>query len=176
MGWIESGIKTPEAEDVAQHSFETASIALILSHTVGRKINRNRAIEMAIIHDWAESVTGDFSKNLKDIIGHETKEKMEKEALEESLLENLPNREVYLELWEEYIEKKTNEAKLVSVSDRLSVLFEASYLFQQGERAGKLKEIWKTVRSEVNSYTQDFPVLKDLLKELDENYPFDDLK
>lgn len=93
--------------------------------------------------------------------------------MEKSLIDDLSFGESFLELWREYTECETLEAKLVFVADRLSILMEGSYLFSQGEKSEKLKEIWEEVRSELDSYTEDFPVLVDLLEDLDKTYPFD---
>ncbi len=76
MGWLESDIDISEAEDVAQHSFETASITLVLSELLENEIDRGRALKMAIIHDWAESITGDFSRDMSSQLGEDIKERI----------------------------------------------------------------------------------------------------
>ncbi len=173
MGWVESGIDPSEAEDVAQHSFETSTITLVLSYSTEQEIDKERAIQMAVLHDWAESVTGDLSKERSEAIGEEAKMEMEESVMEKSLLGDLSFEGSFLELWREYTEGETLEARLVFVADRLSILMEGSYLFRQGEKSEKLKEIWREVRSELDSYTEEFSVLVDLLEDLDETYPFD---
>ncbi|KXB06428.1 hypothetical protein AKJ53_00395 [candidate division MSBL1 archaeon SCGC-AAA382F02] len=171
MGWIESGIEASEAEDVAQHSFETAAITLLLSNSLKENLDNDRALKMAVVHDWAEAITGDFSQEISSELGFGIKEKIEEGAIENLLKENIPNREEYLEIWKEYLELESRESKLVHIADRLSILFEASYLFQKGESSEKLIKIWKTVEEELQDYTEDFPILEDLLKKLEENYP-----
>ncbi len=172
MGWIESGVDPSDSEDVAQHSFETATITLLLSYSVEKDIDKEKAIQMSVIHDWAESVTGDLSKERSEAIGDEAKMKMEESVMEESLIGDLSFGESLLDLWREYTKGETLESKLVFIADRLSILMEASYLFRQGKKSEKLKEIWSEVSSELDSYTEEFPVLADLLKNLEGNYPF----
>lgn len=173
LGWLESGIHPSEAEDVAQHSFETSTITLLLADSLEEGVDSERALRMAIIHDWPEAVTGDLSREVSEEIGPEVKEKIEEKAMEDLLEKGVLDRKGHLEIWREYSERKTKESRLVHAADRLSVLVEASELFRRGERSEKLKEIWKTVREELNAFVEEFPVLEDLLPRLDENYPSD---
>lgn len=167
MGWIEGGIDSSEAEDVAQHSFETSAITLLLSDYLGDSIDTERVLRMAIIHDWAESVTGDFSRDVSESIGSETKEDIEESAMEKILDEDLPNRDEYLKLWREYSKKENQESRLVRIADLLSVLLEARNLFRKGEDSEKLKEIWRTTREELETYLEYFPELDILASEID---------
>lgn len=173
MGWLEGGIDPEQAEDVAQHTFITATITLVLSDSVEGGLDSGRALKMAVIHDWAEAITGDFSKRVTSLLGgEEVKENIEEKALEDLLLEDLSTREIYLELWREYSENETREAKLVHVADRFSMLVEANRLFRKGEKSEKLMGIWNTVRCELEQYVETFPVVEELLETLDENRPF----
>jgi len=175
MGWVESGIEPRESEDVAQHSFETSTITLLLSQKVDDgEVNVEKAMKMAILHDWSESVTGDFSKSQTESIGKSNKIKIEKEAMEKILPNGFFGSGSLLKIWEEYSEKKTKEAKIVFVSDRLSILLEAEYLFSQGKKNKKLKKIWEDVHSELTNFTNEFPFLTDLLESLNQDNPFED--
>lgn len=173
MGWLEAGIGLSEVEDVAQHSFITSVVTLLLSDRVEEEIDCERALRMAVVHDWGESLMGDFSERLTSLIGKEAKESMEEKALEKLLSESSTDKETYLELWREYSENESMEARLVYVADRLSILIEAGHLFEKGESSEKLRRIWKSVRDELKTYREDFPLLEDLLQDLDKNYPSD---
>lgn len=170
MGWLESGISSSEAEDVAQHSFETATITLLLTGSLESEVDNERALKMAIVHDWAESITGDLSKGVSDQIGSEVKGQIEEEVMENLLTDEVPDREEYLGIWREYNELRSREAKLVRVADKLSILFEASELFQRGERSEKLRKIWETTMDELEPFEDSFPVLEDFVRELEENF------
>ncbi|MFW5932809.1 MAG: HD domain-containing protein [Candidatus Hadarchaeota archaeon] len=173
MGWLEAGISPVEAEDVAQHTFETSSVALLLLDSVKMDLNRVKVLEMSIVHDWAEAVTGDFSREVSEQLGRDKKEEIEEKVLENILLKDLGEPDRYLELWKEYSNLKTNEAKLVRAADRISILLEATYLLSKGESSKKLKEIWETVRDELDGFCDPFPVLECLLENLDRIYSED---
>lgn len=170
MGWIEAGVSLPECEDVAQHSFETASIALLLSDYIKKDTDQLRVLKMAILHDWAETVIGDLSKEVTEIVGSKVKEDLEKKVLKEILLEDISNKDAYLDLWKEYNEKETEEAKIVFAADRLSMLIEATHLYGTGKSSEKLEKIWQTVKDELSEYKKDFPILTEVLEKLEENH------
>lgn len=173
MGWLESGIDSGEAEDVAQHTFETASISMLLLDFTKQDLDAEKVLKMAIIHDWAESITGDFSKEVSDQLGDGAKEEIEEKVFENVLLEDVGVSENYLDIWREYSACETDEAKLVYVADRLSILLEAGSLFKKGKSSEKLKEIWETVRKELDGFCGRFPILEALLEDLDRVYSED---
>lgn len=165
MGWLEGGVNAAEAEDVAQHSFETAVITMVLSDSLDQEIDSERALKMAIVHDWAEAVTGDFSKEITEQIGVEVKEKIEERALK-NLLEKgeISQKEEYLNLWREYSGEKSKEARLVKVADKLSILVEASNLVEVEKTSEKLEEIIKTSKENLEKHLEYFPSLTNMLK------------
>lgn len=58
-GWLDRGIPAIETESVADHTFRTALIAwLVAMDDPG--LDASRALEMALLHDLAEAVTGDL--------------------------------------------------------------------------------------------------------------------
>lgn len=171
MGWLECGVSPVEAEDVAQHSFETAAITMLLAdHLKEEEIDQERALQLAIIHDWAEALTGDISREVSSQIGQEVKEGMAHRAIED-LVRDLPGEERYLKLWEEYSEGLTKESKLVLAADQLSVLVEATRLFERGEQSKELDKLWNEVREGVEKYVEEFPIIRELLDELNETHP-----
>lgn len=170
MGWLEGGINPSEVEDVAQHSFETVTITLLLADSLDEGIDVERALKMAVIHDWPEAITGDFSREISEQIGVEFKENIEEKVMENLLESDISGREDYLEIWKEYSEMKTKEARIVRMADLLSILFEADGLFRRGERSEKLREIRETSREELDPFIEDFPILGDLLEGLDKSY------
>ncbi len=167
MGWLESGAAPSEAEDVAQHSFETTAITMILSDSIDGKIDIERALKMSVLHDWAEAVIGDFSKEVTEQIGKEVKRNIEENVIENIIVKDIPNREEYLNLWKEYSDSKTKESKLVHLADKFSILIEAKYLFQRGIQSKKIKEIWETVKEDIEKYQEEFPIVKKLLEEIE---------
>lgn len=172
-GWLLCNVPLGEVEDVAQHTFDVMAITLVLIDELqrgGKKFDRERALSMAIVHDWAEASMGDFPYTALKYLGPAgTKKRLEKRALED-LLGKLPNKEKYLKLWREYSEKRTPEAKLVHAADYLSMLVQAVKYRERGNRSKELDELWRAVHKDIKIYENEFPPVRALIKELDERY------
>jgi len=120
-GWELRNIEDPET--VADHSWGVALLTLVYSKEVG--INEEKALKMALLHDIAEAETGDFVTRKiddKQEIEKEEKEKMEKEAVEK--LSGLLGEELG-EIWMEYEERETDEAKFVKDMDMIDMCLQA---------------------------------------------------
>jgi len=172
-GWLLCNVPLTDVEDVAQHTFDVAAITLLLADELerrGKKLDRERALSMAIVHDWAEASVGDFPYTaLKHLGPAGTKKSIEERALEE-ILNKLPNRIKYLALWREYSEKRTIEAKLVHAADYLSMLVQALKYRERGNRSKELDELWHAVHKDIKIYEKELPSVMALIKELDERY------
>jgi len=169
-GWLLCNVPLKEVEDVAQHSFDVAAITFLLAGELekeGEKLDAGRAIGMAVIHDWAEALVGDFPyPAVKHLGSREKKNKMERSALKE-MLGGLSRGGEYLKLWDEYTEKRSSEAKLVHAADYLSMLLQAIKYRERGNRSRKLDELWKAVKSDLAPYMKCFKPVKELVRELE---------
>ena len=172
-GWLLCNVSLTDVEDVAQHTFDVAAITLLLADELertGTKLNRERALSMAVVHDWAEASIGDFPYTALKYLGPAgTKKRFEKRAFED-LLGRLPNKEKYLKLWQEYSEKHSPEAKLVHAADYLSMLVQAVKYRERGNRSKELDELWRTVHKDIKIYEKELPPVMALIKELDKRY------
>ena len=126
QGWIEKlSIKNPES--VADHTFSMAIIGMVLSDS--QKYNTERILKMILLHDLAESITGDFTP--------EQKSKQEKVILEnntfDKILKQLPEnlREQYFSLWQEYQKNDSKEANFVHQIDKLEMALQAKIYSKQ---------------------------------------------
>ena len=54
-GWVRSGM--PDPESVAAHTFRVCFLVLVLADRL--KLNRQKLLEMGLLHDIEEAVTGD---------------------------------------------------------------------------------------------------------------------
>src|SRR5579863_4506443 len=83
-GWISKvGIERPES--VADHSYGTAMMAMVLSDS--HTLDTEKILKMALLHDLAESITGDF---MPDEISKENKKIAENDAMKE-IFSKLPD-------------------------------------------------------------------------------------
>ena len=132
-GWIESGVCEPES--VADHSYRTALLSMILADVDG--LDTLVTMRMALIHDLAESRVGD----LTPFAIEQTPEWEEKErSAIHDILSRLPTMqaEFYGRIWKEYQEGETPEAKLVRSADKLEMLLQAREYVETGSGAKKL--------------------------------------
>lgn len=133
MGWVERGVE--DAESVACHSYGLAVLALIEAQQRG--LDTLKAVATALLHDLAESVTGDLTPEMKTAKGREAAEKEEQETLKQ-LLEGLPEaqRLWLVRLIDEYYEESTPEARLIRQLDRVEMALQAAW-YKRSNRLGE---------------------------------------
>lgn len=117
-GWVEVRVDSPES--VADHTFRTAVLCMIFSDLEG--LDGLKMLRMALIHDLSEAIIGDLTPSEKT---GEAKER--EDAALKQLLGLLPRRlrERYLQIWLEYAECKTKEAKVVRELEKLEMALQA---------------------------------------------------
>ncbi|XP_020103604.1 HD domain-containing protein 2-like isoform X3 [Ananas comosus] len=113
-GWVRRGVREPES--VADHMYRMGVMALVAPDMPG--IDRDRCIKMAIVHDIAEAIVGDITPS--DGVPKLEKNRMEKEALDHmcNLLGGGSRAKEIHELWMEYEENSSPEAKIVKDFDK----------------------------------------------------------
>ena len=119
-GWrIKLGLDN--SESVAEHSYMMSVMSMVLSDM--KSLNSEKVIKMSILHDWAESKIGDF---MPDEIGYDKKSELENYAMNE-ILESLPEKiqSNYQNIWDEFLDRNTPEARLVHELDRLEMALQA---------------------------------------------------
>lgn len=122
-GWVIRGIK--DGESVAEHSFLTAFLVMICAKDFGA--DEEKAIKMALVHDAAESITGDivWQKGKEDIReAKKEKEDKEEKAIRE-IFNNWEGGEEYISLWDEYKKRETKEAQFVKQMEVLERVIQA---------------------------------------------------
>ena len=62
QGWIDE-LSIKNSESVADHTYSMAIIGMVLSDS--QKYNTEKILKMILIHDLAESITGDFTPEQK---------------------------------------------------------------------------------------------------------------
>ncbi len=150
-GWVEVGVH--QAESVADHSFRTAFLCMVYADI--EALDTLKLLRMALIHDLPEAVLGDLMPSQKNA---QTKE-VEKNAihkilglLPETLMEN------YLEVWNEYEEAKTREAKAVRQLEKIEMALQAKEYENSGSEKKSLERFIKSAKE-----STVWPELKKLL-------------
>jgi putative hydrolase of HD superfamily len=59
-GWLDRGVPAARAESVAEHSFQTALLAWTAA-SADPSLNRDRLLRLALVHDLAEALIGDWT-------------------------------------------------------------------------------------------------------------------
>jgi len=141
-GWLDRGVK--EAESVADHSFRTILMAMVFAER--QKLDVNKAVKMALVHDLPEAICGDVATRIREELQktpNKEKEEREEKALEE-MLQHLEGKiaEEIRELWNEFNARETAEARLVYELDRLEAIFQAVEYEQRGNFKVSLKEFF----------------------------------
>jgi putative hydrolase of HD superfamily len=114
-----------QKDSSASHSWRMSLMVILLAKEYKLNINLEKSIKLAIVHDLAEAITGDIDSILIANGTVSKKDKLEKEisALEE-IKQILPGKsgKAVFELWHEFEETKTREAKFVRAIDKLETL------------------------------------------------------
>ncbi len=109
-------------ENDAEHSWTICIMAFLLKEYSNFSVNIEKVILMLLIHDIVELDAGDtflYSENRNNKYNDEA------EAAERIFgLLDIEQREYFIDLWKEFEERKTNEAKFAAVFDRLEPLMQ----------------------------------------------------
>ena len=146
QGWKEK-LEIDNLESVADHSYSTAVMSMILSDMEG--LNTEKIVRMALLHDLAESVIGDITPD-----SIRKNEKISKENLAmKQILKNLPNKiaELYFEICNEYQKNSTEEAILLHSIDKLEMAFQAKFYQDKGISKEKLQTFFNTANKEIKN-------------------------
>ncbi|MDR1748153.1 MAG: HD domain-containing protein [Spirochaetaceae bacterium] len=109
-------------ENDAEHSWTICVMALLLKEYANFTIHMEKVISMLLIHDIVEIDAGDtfLYSDKRDTVHTDEKKAAERIF---GLLEK-EQKEYFMNLWEEFEERKTNEAQFAAVFDRLEPLLQ----------------------------------------------------
>lgn len=150
-GWVLAGVTEPET--IADHCFETAMFAYILSKQVDLKLDIGKMLTMALFHEVGEVRITDFPRRAKKYV-KKFKRAAESEAINDIIGELSPE---LIEILHEFEECKTPEAKLVEAAEELQIIFKA--LVYAKENRGDISEY----RRDIEKYDcKGFDLAKDV--------------
>lgn len=109
-------------ESVAEHSWRLSLMAIMIEKHLSKPIDLEKLLKMTIIHDLVEAEVGDIPAfdTMNDEQKRNMKHKNEIMAIEKirDMLGNTLGNDIY-ELWMEFEEKETYEAKVANGLDKL---------------------------------------------------------
>jgi len=149
QGWLKRGLPEHLCESVAEHSFGTALLALLVAGRSGScggfgRLDSGKAALLALVHEMGESYAGDITP--VDGVSREDKRRLERDAIERCL-EGHPDRGWFIALWEEFEEGATPEARFVKQLDRLEMGLQAA--LQEAEGFPGMGEFYDSARRTV---------------------------
>lgn len=156
QGWIDKlGIK--DVESVADHTYSMAIMGMVFSDL--EKFNSEKILKMILLHDLAESKIGDFTPNQID---KQKKKQLENDAFDE-IIKNLPEsiRTIYHNMWNEYQEQESQEAKFVHQIDRLEMALQAKIYLNKGHLKKQLESFFESAKHDITE-----PKLKELFTKI----------
>lgn len=162
--------KTGRRESTAEHSWRLAMLLMVLREDF-KDLDIDKAIKMSLVHDLGELYDGDISAKLQN--DNDNKSYMEEKAMRRMLTilpENLAEN-IY-DLWKEYNECSTKEAKLVKAMDKLETIvqhnqgnnpedFDYEFNLQYGKQYFMDNEILEYMRYIIDEDTKESVKLKE---------------
>jgi putative hydrolase of HD superfamily len=142
-GWTLRGL-LPGTESVAAHSFGVGVTAMLLADELaarGIAIDCERVLRMALLHDWSETRVGDMPRTATQYFGAEIRKNAERAAFAEIVAGSGAAESTYRELFEDYEQRASLEARLVKAADVIDLLVQALALERAGVRG--LDEFWE---------------------------------
>ncbi len=159
-GWAVRGV--PNFESVADHSFGVALTALTLSELVPLELDREKILTMAILHDLAESVTGDLSLGGSRLLPKGAKAEAEVRAMDE-LLEGLGFADRWRDVWQEFENLANDEARIVRDADRVDLLTQA-LVYERNTGTVNLEEFWEFAPVESFHFAESRALIEGLVE------------
>lgn len=124
-GWIKRNVAQNYNESDALHSTQMMALAHACFQIYNlNHLNKQKVYEMIIIHEIAETIVGDIVENTEE---HLTKSERERIAIQK-IFANLQNKEYFINLWLEFENRESEEAKFVYELDKLDPVLKARYL------------------------------------------------
>jgi len=132
-GWKLRGVHDPES--VADHSWGTAYLALVFAEQAN--VGRARAVEIALVHDLAEALTGDVPTRVAGL--NDTRLRDEKREREHEAMKRLTSgydanaASNARALWAEYEATESAEARFVRDMNMIDMCLQA-FIYERDAR------------------------------------------
>jgi len=157
--WVQ--VLNKDFANLSEHTFRIMWTSLIIA--AEEKADTSKVLKMALVHDIAESRTGDVHYVSRQYVKRD-----EEQALDDILKDTSIEAE-FKELMNEYVERKTLESKIVKDADNLDVDLE---LREQMVNGNRMNDFVRPQRERVFEllYTDS---AKRLWKEIQDSNPHD---
>lgn len=167
-GWLNLEIPKEDCETVTEHIYNTWLMGMLYLPTAIEYRNdydKDKILKMILIHDLAESITGDIPSPLKKNNSRydEDEDLVMRKLLLKGTYDSIQNLDDYYQLWEEFVQGQSINARIAKELDTIQLLYQfCKYYLKYPDRITEnIKNDW--LRSRANIKTN---VGRDIFKKL----------
>ncbi|XP_030240726.1 uncharacterized protein LOC115562780 isoform X1 [Drosophila navojoa] len=154
-GWVLRDVN--DCESISGHMYRMSMLTFLLDGSEG--LNQIRCMELALVHDLAESLVGDITPFCG--VSKEDKRALEFKAMEDICKLIEPRGKRIMELFEEYENAQSPESKFVKDLDRLDMVMQAFEYEKRDNCLLKHQEFFDSTEGKFNH-----PFVKKLVNEI----------
>ena len=154
-GWLNHNVKDPES--VAEHTYAVTLMTLLQTP---QTIDKNKAVNMALLHDIQETLIGDYAPG--DNITPQEKAQKELQAIKE-IAKSLKKPEI-LTIFKEFEAKKSKESRWVKDLDHLDAVLLAGYYDQKRRAQQSLLPEFNAYAKKIYIGGYDFDFVENIYK------------
>lgn len=156
-GWVLEGVK--DAESVADHTWR---MSLLIALLAPNSLNKEKLLEMNIIHDLGEIGVGDIKWEVgKKVIGDQEAKRKDEMIVMQRIFGSYSDGKKYIMLLQEFNEQKSPEAKFLKQIDKLEMVVQALEYEQQGYSAKRLNQFWENAEKYLKGQSLE-PIFREL--------------
>ena len=130
-GWIKRNVPLEYQETDTEHTMQMTSLATSLFNEYpDLQLDRKKIHDMILIHEIGEKEAGDIREGTSE---HQTKHALEEQAVI-NVFKNIKSGDYFIGLWEEFEERKTEEAMFTYQLDKIDPVLKAKILDKELKR------------------------------------------
>ncbi len=162
-GWIVRGVPKSFYESDALHTMQMLALISMLNASKLISIeNPKKLYEMALIHEIGEIVAGDITEIDPK---HKNKNVLEEIGVRNTF-SDLKCGEYFIDLWCEFVSKKTNTARLVYELDKMDAVLKANYLAKKLKRIDLIEDFFDFEESRNTFESSEIKPLFEIVRSL----------
>lgn len=158
-GWIKRKISLPESD--ADHMFSCAFLVLMLANKC--EVDQLRCLQLALVHDLSEIISGDPVPGEKSF-----EDKYQSELLAITEISQKISMPELIDWFKEFEEGITREAQLVRCLDKLETVMTSAYYDKENRSDTKVfDEFSSYALSQLQNMDNEFsPLISDFIKQI----------
>ncbi len=176
QGWVRAGIPKSSIESLADHSWAVAALTYLFVHLENdlrksKKLDTEKAILIALFHDFPESEYFDIDKSVNNIIEsnrlNEFLQELEEGALEK-LIEKTPNslRTLFKKI---LADKDSEEYHIARIADLFDLLIQTrSYKKKQFLDENQFEAFQTNAMHQIKEYENQFFFIRTVLEDFNQ--------